>query len=135
MPVNEIFKKTSGSNWPKTRPKATYEHYVDERGLQHLGKKRWRHRVTKVVEDLRNALEPTDVVIGGRNAKKLKAAPKGARIGDNANAFSGGFILWTGNEFIQLASLPTYGAGRAPEAVPVPAGVDPEQKPSDPSGG
>jgi len=63
--------------------------------------------VTKVVEDLRNALEPTDVVIGGGNAKKLKAAPKGARIGDNANAFSGGFILWTGNKFIQLASLPT----------------------------
>jgi polyphosphate glucokinase len=113
--------------------KATYEHYVGERGLKHLGKKRWRNRVTKVVEDLRKAFEPTDVVIGGGNAKKLKSAPQGARIGTNANAFSGGFILWTGNEFIQLASLPTHGAGRAPEAVPDSAGVDPEQKPSDPS--
>ena len=92
--------------------KATYEDYVGQRGLERLGKKRWRHRVAKVVEDLREALEPTDIVIGGGNAKNLKEAPPGSRIGDNENAFSGGFILWTGNDSIQISSLPTH-EGRA----------------------
>jgi hypothetical protein len=40
------------------------------------------------------ALEPTDVVIGGGNARKLDALPPGCRMGDNANAFLGGFRLW-----------------------------------------
>ena len=61
------------------------------------------------------ALQPTDVVIGGGNASKLKTLPPGSRLGDNANAFAGGFILWTGNDSIQLSSLPTHGAGRVAE--------------------
>ena len=42
----------------------------------------------------RAALQPDDVVIGGGNAKKLGRAPKGVRVGVNANAFLGGFRLW-----------------------------------------
>jgi len=72
----------------------TYEDYVGLRGLKRLGKQRWRRHVAAVVELLRAALEPDDVVIGGGNAKKLAALPPGCRLGDNANAFIGGFRLW-----------------------------------------
>ena len=74
--------------------KGTYEDYVGIRGLQKHGKKKWRRRVADVVDRLVAALEPDDIVIGGGNAKKLKALPKGCRIGENANAFRGGFRLW-----------------------------------------
>jgi polyphosphate glucokinase len=72
----------------------TYEDYVGLRGLKRLGRKRWRRHVAAVVELLQAALEPDDVVIGGGNAKKLTELPKGCRLGDNANAFIGGFRLW-----------------------------------------
>ncbi|MHB8668565.1 MAG: ROK family protein [Burkholderiales bacterium] len=74
--------------------KATYEDYVGLRGLERLGKKKWRRHVADVVEQLRAALEPDDVLIGGGNAKKLAEPPPGCRIGENANAFLGGFRLW-----------------------------------------
>ena len=74
--------------------KATYEDYVGLRGLERLGKKKWRRHVADVVEQLRAALEPDDVLIGGGNAKKLAEPPPGCRIGENAKAFLGGFRLW-----------------------------------------
>ena len=74
--------------------KATYEDYVGLRGLEELGKKKWRKHVDDVVEPLVAALEPDDVVLGGGNAKKLKEMPPRCRLGDNANAFHGGFRLW-----------------------------------------
>jgi polyphosphate glucokinase len=67
---------------------------VGLRGLKRLGKKRWRRHVAAVVALLQAALEPDDVVIGGGNAKRLTEVPKGCRLGDNANAFIGGFRLW-----------------------------------------
>jgi polyphosphate glucokinase len=72
----------------------TYEDYVGLRGLNRLGKKRWRQHVLLVIEQLQAALEPDDVVLGGGNAKRLTELPKGCRFGDNANAFVGGFKLW-----------------------------------------
>ncbi len=72
----------------------TYEDYVGLRGLNRLGKKRWRQHVLLVIEQLQAALEPDDVVIGGGNAKRLAELPMGCRFGDNANAFVGGFKLW-----------------------------------------
>lgn len=74
--------------------KATYEDYVGLRGLQRRGKKKWRKHVGDVVARLVAALEPDDIVIGGGNAKKLDGLPPGCRLGDNANAFVGGFRLW-----------------------------------------
>jgi polyphosphate glucokinase len=74
--------------------KATYEDYVGERGLERLGKKRWRQEVADVVRDFAAALEPEYVVLGGGNAMLLKELPSGARLGDNENAFAGGFRLW-----------------------------------------
>ncbi len=74
--------------------KGTYEDYVGVRGLDRLGKKKWRLQVAMVVAQLVAALEPDDVVLGGGNAKKLKELPPGCRIGDNDNAFLGGFRMW-----------------------------------------
>ena len=74
--------------------KATYEDYVGERGLERLGKKGWRKHVFDVVDRLVAALEPDDVVLGGGNAKLLKELPPGCRLGDNENAFTGGFLMW-----------------------------------------
>ena len=74
--------------------KGTYEDYVGIRGLERVGKKKWRHYVEDVVARLIAALEPDDVVLGGGNVHKLKELPPGCRAGDNANAFLGGFRLW-----------------------------------------
>lgn len=74
----------------------SYEDYVGERGLERLGTKKWRKAVIDVVETLRAALRPDYVVLGGGNARKLdaQALPPQVRLGDNANAFVGGFRLW-----------------------------------------
>lgn len=75
----------------------TYEDYVGLRGLKKLGKKKWRRHVAFGVARLVDALHPSDIVLGGGNAKKLKKLPPGSRAGDNANAFIGGFRLWGQN--------------------------------------
>jgi polyphosphate glucokinase len=74
--------------------KHTYEDYIGQRGLERLGKSRWRRHVTEVVAQLIAALEPDDVVLGGGNVRQLGELPQGCRAGDNANAFIGGFRLW-----------------------------------------
>jgi polyphosphate glucokinase len=70
------------------------EDYLGVRGLRKLGKKKWRKAVEFWVERFTSALLLDDVVIGGGNAKKLEKVPPGCRIGDNANAFLGGFRMW-----------------------------------------
>ena len=72
----------------------TYEDYVGLRALRKLGKKKWRKCVDDVVTRLIAALEPDEVVIGGGNAANLKELPAGCRLGDNSNAFLGGFRIW-----------------------------------------
>lgn len=74
----------------------TYEDYIGLRGLQRHGKKKWRRYVADIVEKLKLAMEPDYVVIGGGNAKKLKKLPPGVELGDNRNAFRGGFRMWEG---------------------------------------
>jgi polyphosphate glucokinase len=81
----------------------TFEDHVGEQALERLGKKKWRKRVEDVIERLRAALLPDDIVIGGGNVRHLDPLPDGCRAGDNANAFTGGFRLWQG----------APGAGRA----------------------
>ncbi|MFZ1108363.1 MAG: ROK family protein [Rhodomicrobium sp.] len=74
--------------------KGTFEDYVGLRGLERHGKKQWRADVADVVGRLVDALQPSDLVLGGGNVKKLKELPPNARLGNNANAFEGGFRLW-----------------------------------------
>lgn len=93
MVVNRITEPMELGHLPYK--KATYEDYVGERALEKQGKKRWRRNVADVVGRLITALEPDDVVLGGGNVKQLKELPPGCRPGDNANAFLGGFRLWS----------------------------------------
>ena len=72
----------------------TYEDYLGLRGLERLGKKKWEHHVLKVVDELRAALCADEVVLGGGNSKRLKKLPLKTRLGDNENAFIGGFRMW-----------------------------------------
>lgn len=76
------------------RKRRTFEDYVGLRGLQRLGKKKWREAVADVVTRLKAALVADSVVLGGGNVKKLRHLPVGCRMGDNRNAFLGGFRLW-----------------------------------------
>ncbi len=72
----------------------TYEDYLGLRGLERLGRKKWERKVTKIVAELREALEPDTIVLGGGNAKKLRKLPPNTLLGDNRNAFRGGFRMW-----------------------------------------
>jgi polyphosphate glucokinase len=72
----------------------TYEDFLGKRGLDRVGRKKWRGLVFEIVPRLRHALQVDEVVIGGGNAKQLKSLPPATRLGDNANAFLGGFRLW-----------------------------------------
>jgi polyphosphate glucokinase len=74
--------------------KGTYESYVGNHALLRQGRKKWRRHVADVVRRLTAALEPDEVVIGGGNAKELEELPPKCRLGDNHNAFIGGFRLW-----------------------------------------
>ena len=72
----------------------TYEDYLGLRGLERLGKKRWRKQVNEVSQSLKESLGADYVVLGGGNVKKLKELPPKTFPGDNHNAFAGGFRLW-----------------------------------------
>lgn len=82
----------------------TYEDYAGAAGLQRHGKKKWRREIADIVKRLVTALEPDYVVLGGGNAAKVGRLPRKARLGDNANAFKGGFRLWTTRAAKKLAS-------------------------------
>jgi polyphosphate glucokinase len=72
----------------------TMEDYVGIRGLKKRGAKKWRRAVKDVIVRLKAALIADYVVLGGGNAKRLDTLPEGTRLGDNDNAFVGGFRLW-----------------------------------------
>ena len=47
-----------------------------------------------MISILQFAILPDSIVLGGGNAKDLKELPAGCLLGDNANAFAGGFAVW-----------------------------------------
>jgi predicted NBD/HSP70 family sugar kinase len=73
----------------------TFEDYVGRAGLERCGKKKWRRHVIDVTKRLKAALEADYVVLGGGNAKRLTKLPAGVRRCSNAQAFAGGFRLWS----------------------------------------
>ncbi len=80
------------------KKKKSFEDFVGARGLTRLGKKKWQGAVFEVVQKLKAALIADYVVLGGGNAKKLTQLPEGCRLGNNENAFIGGFRLWKTQE-------------------------------------
>src|SRR5215510_14110254 len=92
MVVNGIVEPMELGHLPYR--KRTFEDYVGVAGRKRLGQKKWEQAVRDVVARLIAALEPGDVVLGGGNVNNLTRLPPGCRVGDNANAFVGGFRLW-----------------------------------------
>ena len=72
----------------------TFEDDIGRSGLDRLGRKRWQKAVLDVAERLRLAMVAEYVILGGGNAKKLSELGPNCRLGDNRNAFAGGFRLW-----------------------------------------
>ncbi len=72
----------------------TYEECVGLAGLERLGKKRWRKAVLDVIAHLRAAVVADYVLLGGGNAKLMKALPEHVILGANENAVQGGLKLW-----------------------------------------
>jgi polyphosphate glucokinase len=72
----------------------TYEDYVGQAGMKRLGRRKWKQSVFDVVARLRAAFLADYVVLGGGNVKKMDELPPACRMGDNRNAFLGGFRLW-----------------------------------------
>jgi predicted NBD/HSP70 family sugar kinase len=101
MIVDGVVEPTELAHLPYKKGK-TYEDYVGFRGLERLGKKKWRRHLIAVVERLRAALDAEYVVLGGGNAQKLaKKLPPKTFLGDNRNAFVGGFRIWKKNSKIE----------------------------------
>jgi len=75
----------------------TFEDFTGLRGLEKLGKKKWRKNVDRIVKYFTWALGADHVVLGGGNAKKLKKLPPKCRLGDNSLAIKGGLRLWAKN--------------------------------------
>jgi polyphosphate glucokinase len=88
------------------RKNRTYEQTIGLGALLRFGKKKWRLKVSAVIEELSAALEPDYVVLGGGNAKLLKELPANARLGNNANAFLGAFRLWDAPKDIAKTAAP-----------------------------
>ncbi len=72
----------------------SFEDYLGAKGLEKTGEKKWIKNVFTVVSLLSAALLPDYVVLGGGNSKILAKLPGNVRLGDNMNAFKGGFRLW-----------------------------------------
>ncbi|MDB4893649.1 MAG: polyphosphate glucokinase [Gemmatimonadetes bacterium] len=77
------------------RKERTYEEYVGEAGLKHLGEKKWKRHVERIVNLFLAALNAEYAVLGGGNVRHFENdLPPNTRRGSNLNAFRGGYRLW-----------------------------------------
>jgi polyphosphate glucokinase len=72
----------------------TFEEFVGTAALKRVGEKKWIKNVFDVVEQLKNALQPEYVVLGGGNSRRLKTLPSETILGNNEDARKGGLRLW-----------------------------------------
>ena len=81
----------------------TFEQLVGEASREDLGNKAWRKEVWKVVQILHDGLLPDQIVLGGGNAKKIAKhqdeIPDFVTLGENTNAFLGGFEVWNDDRY------------------------------------
>jgi polyphosphate glucokinase len=91
--VDSVVEPMELAHLPYKKGRA-FEDYAGLNGLKRLGKKKWRKEVAQVVKLLKAATQADYVVLGGGNARLLKKLPPNTRLGDNDNAFRGGFRLW-----------------------------------------
>jgi polyphosphate glucokinase len=91
--IDGVVEPTEVGHLPYKRGR-TFEDYVGEGGRERLGTRKWRRKVSDVIERLKVAFEVDYVVLSGGNAVRLKSLPQGVRRGNNRNAFTGGVRLW-----------------------------------------
>ena len=72
----------------------TFGDLLRQSGMERLGRQAWRQEVAEVATLLRAALVADYVMLGGGNVHYLDGLPPHTRLGNNANAFEGGFRLW-----------------------------------------
>jgi len=76
----------------------SFEYFVSDAALKRRGHHEWRHAVIDVVNKIFAAMQADELLLGGGNArhlrKELRHLPRGTRLGGNADAFRGGFLLW-----------------------------------------
>jgi polyphosphate glucokinase len=99
---------------PWRRDRESLAQALGSRGLDRVGAKAWRKMVEVVAHRLMKAFLADHVVLGGGNAKKLKALPAGLRIGHNHAAFRGGYRLWSVED---IPAQSTHGEARSHEIV------------------
>ena len=73
----------------------SFEDYLSEASLEKRGRTKWRGHVFSVAKLMMQAFRPDYIVLGGGNVERLDKLPPNAMRGDNANAFIGGFRIWT----------------------------------------
>ena len=102
MIVDGIFEPMELGHLPYRKGK-TFEDFVRATGLRRHGKKKWKRSVDDVVKRLIAALQPE--VLGGGNADKVSKLRHNARLGNNGNAFEGGFRLWQDHPIKSVAHV------------------------------
>lgn len=72
----------------------TFETHVGDEALKKMGKKKWKELVYLSIAHFRRCFQPDQIVLGGGNSKLLEEIPEDCVLGNNKNAFAGGFRLW-----------------------------------------
>ena len=72
----------------------TFGDFLRHSGMTRLGVPAWQQELSEIVTLLRAALVADYVVLGGGNARLVDELPPHTRLGNNADAFEGGFRLW-----------------------------------------
>jgi len=81
------------------RRKQTYEEYVGAVALEAVGKKKWNHRVARVIAQIEPIWNPQHLYLGGGNAKHLTIElPKHVTVTPNVAGLLGGIVLWGAHE-------------------------------------
>ena len=78
----------------------TLSEHLGRAGLKRAGRKRWNRWVNEAIPALQKAFQVDYLLLGGGNAKLVRALPPGVRLGNNLTALRGGFRLW-GMEDVQ----------------------------------
>jgi polyphosphate glucokinase len=74
----------------------TYEEYVCDRELKRVGKKVWRKRVERVIDQIEPIWNYSMLYLGGGNSRHLDKdeLPKNVKVVDNVAGLIGGLRLW-----------------------------------------
>ncbi len=68
----------------------------------------WREAVDDMLEFVRDAFGPDEIVLGGGNARHVDPPPAGCRIVENSSAYVGAERLWEGADLFATAQESTW---------------------------